>query len=69
MNEIETTLEGIPMSPTIYANILETVGETPLVRLNSVTASLPCTVLVKVEFFQSRRIGKRSYWLGLNRRC
>lgn len=36
---------------SIYANILETVGETPLVRLNSVTGGLPCTILAKVEFF------------------
>lgn len=34
-----------------YDNILGTVGETPLVKLNSVTEGLPCTVLAKVEFF------------------
>ena len=38
-------------APLIFANILETIGETPLVRLNSITGSLTCTVLVKVEFF------------------
>lgn len=32
-------------------NILETIGHTPLVKLNSVTKELPCTVLAKVEFF------------------
>ncbi len=32
-------------------NILETIGNTPLVKLNRVTASLPCTVLAKVESF------------------
>lgn len=32
-------------------NILQTIGDTPLVRLNSVTTGLPCTVLAKVEFF------------------
>ncbi len=32
-------------------NILETIGNTPLIQLNSVTASLPCTVLAKVEYF------------------
>jgi cystathionine beta-synthase len=32
-------------------NILETIGQTPLVRLNSVGRDLPCTILVKVEFF------------------
>ncbi|PUZ20970.1 cystathionine beta-synthase [Chitinophaga costaii] len=35
----------------IYNNILETIGNTPMVKLNKVTASLPCTVLAKVEFF------------------
>lgn len=34
-----------------YDNILDTVGQTPLVQLNSVTEGLPCTVLAKVEFF------------------
>lgn len=32
-------------------NILEAIGNTPLVRLNKVTASLPCTVYAKVETF------------------
>lgn len=32
-------------------NILETIGNTPLVKLNRVTAALPCTVMAKVEFF------------------
>ncbi|MGX5818993.1 pyridoxal-phosphate dependent enzyme [Chitinophaga lutea] len=32
-------------------NILDTIGNTPLVKLHRVTASLPCTVLAKVEFF------------------
>lgn len=32
-------------------NILETIGNTPLVRLNKVTRDLPCTVLAKVETF------------------
>lgn len=35
----------------IKQNILETIGDTPLVRLNKVTADLPCTVLMKVETF------------------
>jgi cystathionine beta-synthase len=34
-----------------YDNIMQTIGQTPLVRLNSVNADLPCTILVKVEFF------------------
>jgi cystathionine beta-synthase len=32
-------------------NILETIGNTPLIKLNKVTKSLPCTVLAKVEYF------------------
>jgi len=35
----------------IYNNILETVGRTPLVRLNKVTAGLHATILLKCEFF------------------
>ena len=34
-----------------YNNILETIGNTPLVKLNSVTRDLNCTVLAKVESF------------------
>jgi len=32
-----------------YNNILETIGNTPLVRLNSVTKEIQATVLAKVE--------------------
>lgn len=39
------------MSGRIYNNIIETVGHTPLVKLNRVTAGVPATVLVKCEFF------------------
>lgn len=35
----------------IYNNIVETVGRTPLVRLNRVTAGLPATIALKCEFF------------------
>src|SRR5215203_4131726 len=35
----------------IKNNILETMGNTPLIRLNKITRSLPCTVLAKVEYF------------------
>ncbi|MDA1028046.1 MAG: pyridoxal-phosphate dependent enzyme [Bacteroidetes bacterium] len=34
-----------------YNSILETVGNTPLVRLNTLFSDFPCTVLAKVEFF------------------
>src|SRR5687768_1556285 len=35
----------------IKNNILETIGGTPLIRLNKVSKDLPCTVLAKVEYF------------------
>lgn len=34
-----------------FNNILETIGNTPLIRLNKITKDLPCTVLAKVEYF------------------
>ena len=38
-------------SGKIYNNIVETVGHTPLVRLNHVTAGLDATIALKCEFF------------------
>jgi cysteine synthase len=35
----------------IYNNIVETVGHTPLVRLNRVVDGAPATILLKCEFF------------------
>ena len=32
-----------------FKNVLETIGNTPLVKLNSIVADLPCTVLAKIE--------------------
>ncbi len=32
-------------------NILETIGNTPLIQLNKITKSLPCRVLAKVDYF------------------
>ncbi len=32
-------------------NILETIGNTPLIRLNKITRNLPCEVLAKVDYF------------------
>lgn len=34
-----------------YQNILETIGNTPMVKLNRVVADIPATVLMKVETF------------------
>ena len=35
----------------IYKNVLETIGRTPLVRLNKVTEGLNTEILVKLEYF------------------
>ncbi|WP_300602244.1 pyridoxal-phosphate dependent enzyme [Niabella sp.] len=35
----------------IKNNILETIGNTPLIRLNRITKELPCTVAAKVDYF------------------
>ena len=35
----------------IYSNIVATVGNTPMVRLNKLSAGLPGEVVVKCEFF------------------
>lgn len=35
----------------IKNNILETIGNTPLIKLNKITKDLPCTVLAKVDYF------------------
>jgi cystathionine beta-synthase len=34
-----------------YNNILETIGNTPLIQLNKITAHIPATVLAKVDYF------------------
>ncbi len=35
----------------IYDNILQTIGNTPLVRLNQISSDLPTKLIAKVEFF------------------
>ena len=35
----------------LYNNIVETVGRTPLVRLNRITRGIPATIAIKCEFF------------------
>ncbi len=37
--------------PRIFDDITQTIGNTPLVRLNKVTADVDATILVKCEFF------------------
>jgi cysteine synthase A len=39
------------MAGRIYSNITDLVGNTPLVRLNSLTESVDATVLAKLEFY------------------
>ena len=34
-----------------HNNILETIGNTPLIKLNKITAHLPATILAKVDYF------------------
>ena len=41
--------EPIPMH--VYEDILETVGNTPLVKLSRVTSGISCQILAKREFF------------------
>jgi cystathionine beta-synthase len=35
----------------VFNNIIETIGNTPLVKLNSITKDFPCPVYAKVEYF------------------
>jgi cystathionine beta-synthase len=35
----------------IRQNILETIGNTPLIKLNKIVRGLPCTVVAKVDYF------------------
>ena len=35
----------------VYDNIAETIGNTPLVRLNKIAADVPVEILAKLEFF------------------
>lgn len=35
----------------VYDNVLQTIGNTPLIRLNTVTKDFPCPVYAKVDFF------------------
>ncbi len=35
----------------VYDNILETIGNTPMIRLNKIVEDFPCEVLAKVEYF------------------
>lgn len=46
-----TSSSFVSESLQVYENILQTIGSTPLVRLNRVAAHVPCQLYAKVEFF------------------
>ncbi|MBY0452160.1 MAG: pyridoxal-phosphate dependent enzyme, partial [Bdellovibrionaceae bacterium] len=39
------------MKPQIYGNILETIGQTPMVKLNRITKDSPHQFFAKMEYF------------------
>ncbi len=47
----ENVVDDTPTQARIYNNILETMGNTPLVRLNRLGHGVRCKILVKVEYF------------------
>lgn len=54
--ELNPGIQILNFTPTkrvmdIKNNILETIGNTPLIRLNKITKDFPCAVLAKVEYF------------------
>lgn len=49
--QTETMIEDMPNEARIYNNILETMGNTPLVRLNRLGHGIRCKIAVKVEYF------------------
>lgn len=49
--EIMTEVTAQTEQMDVYDSILQTIGDTPLVRLNAIAGDLPCTILAKVEFF------------------
>jgi cystathionine beta-synthase len=46
-----TDLDTLPAEPVIHDNVLGTMGNTPLVRLNRLGRGLRCQVVAKVEYF------------------
>ena len=49
----------------VYDSILDTIGDTPLVRLNRVTQGLKCRMYAKVEFFNPGGSVKDRIGLGM----
>jgi cystathionine beta-synthase len=51
-NELESPVRGdMPAAPEIYNSILDTMGNTPLVRLKRLSRGLRCHIVAKVEYF------------------
>ena len=38
-------------NPPVFSNILETIGNTPMIELNKIAKDIPGRVLAKVEYF------------------
>jgi cystathionine beta-synthase len=49
--QIPADLDTLPAEPQIHDNVLGTMGNTPLVRLNRLGRGLRCQVVAKVEYF------------------
>jgi len=57
-----------------YNNILETIGNTPLVKINTITKDIPGTFLAKLDFFNpgnsiKDRIDQWKYRYGFSFGC
>ncbi len=48
---LQTEAQTLPAEPQIHDNVLGTMGNTPLVRLNRLGRGLRCQVVAKVEYF------------------
>jgi cystathionine beta-synthase len=50
---IDMVTRDLPLSENlrVYDNILQTIGKTPLVRLNRIGRGLPCPLYAKIEYF------------------
>lgn len=59
-----TTSQLVSTSLNVNENILQTIGRTPLVRLNRIASHLPCPLYAKVEFFNPGGLIKDR--IGLN---
>ena len=50
----------MPAHTEPYANVLETIGWTPLIRLNKLTQGIRTPLYAKAEFFNPGEIGRAS---------